>query len=451
MPKITVIMPSLNVAGYIRPCMESVLAQTMQDMEILVIDAGSEDGTWEILQEYAALDKRINMMQSDRKSYGYQVNLGISLARGEYVGIVETDDIILPDMYEILYGAAKSTKADYVKGVAEAFIETQRGENICHFIKVFPQEKYDACDGAVEMIPSKSPELVLNDFYLWSGIYRKEFMKNIRLNESAGAAYQDIGFMLQAHFKADWAVYIDRLVYRYRTDNATSSCFNKNAFRYLVQEYEYVDQLLQEKNVEWYSVCYYKMFRQTRERIHMMARSGEFWKEVIPDVNALAEKLKGAVKEDILKKSVFDVGEWDELTCFLEDPKKLYDVYIESFTTKDNILRKLLEEGKSRKVVIFGCGRWGKFCHILLESRVSGMVLAYCSSNIGNQETRIQGIEVLELGQAVRKYPNAQYIIASKFHAGEMREQLKALGMQDGQITEYTLGVDTDLLHAQML
>ena len=52
------------------------------------------------------------------------------------------------------------------------------------------------------MIPSKSPELVLNDFYLWSGIYRKEFMKNIRLNESAGAAYQDIGFMLQAHFKA---------------------------------------------------------------------------------------------------------------------------------------------------------------------------------------------------------------------------------------------------------
>lgn len=447
MPKITVIMPSLNVAGYIRPCMESVLAQTIQDMEILAIDAGSEDGTWEILQEYATIDKRINLMQSDRKSYGYQVNLGISLARGEYVGIVETDDIILPDMYEILYGAAKSTKADYVKGVAEAFMETQRGENICHFIKAFPQERYDACDGAVEMIPSKRPELVLTDFYLWSGIYRKEFVKNIRLNESAGAAYQDIGFMLQAHFKADRAVYLDRLVYRYRTDNATSSCFNKNAFRYLVQEYEYVDQLLQEKNVKWHSVCYYKMFRQTRERIHMMARSGEFWKEAIPDVNTLAEKLKGAVKEDILKKSEFDVGEWDELTCFLRDPKKLYDTYIGSLTTKNNILQKLLEEVKSRKVVIFGCGKWGKFCHILLESRISGMVLAYCSSNIGSQEMKIQGAEVLELGEAVRKYPNAQYIIASKLYAGEMREQLKALGMQDGQITEYTLGVDTDLLH----
>ena len=321
--------------------------------------------------------------------------------------------------------------------------------DICHFIKVFSQERYDTCDGAIVAIPSKSPELVLTDFYLWSGIYRKEFVKHIRLNESAGAAYQDIGFMLQAHFKADRAVYIDRPVYRYRTDNTASSCFDKSAFRYLVQEYEYVDQLLQEKNVEWRSACHCKMFRQTRERIYMMARSGEFWTEAVPYVNVLAEKLKVAVKENILRKSDFNAEEWDELTCLLSQPNQLYDAYKASLLEKNIIMQGLLKKVENRKAVIFGCGKWGRFCHILLESRKPGTVLVYCDNNLENQQANVQGIAVLELEQAIWKYPNAQYIIASKFHAGEMREQLKALGMPDGQITEYTLGMDTDLLHAK--
>ena len=69
MAKVTIIMPSLNVVKYIRPCMESVLAQTLQDIEILVIDAGSTDGTEEILQEYASVDNRVKVVHSDKKSY----------------------------------------------------------------------------------------------------------------------------------------------------------------------------------------------------------------------------------------------------------------------------------------------------------------------------------------------------------------------------------------------
>ena len=98
MPKLTVILPSLNVSAYIRECLESVMGQTMTDMEILCIDAGSTDGTCEIISEYTARDSRIRLIHSDRKSYGYQINLGISLARGEYLGIVETDDCISADM-----------------------------------------------------------------------------------------------------------------------------------------------------------------------------------------------------------------------------------------------------------------------------------------------------------------------------------------------------------------
>ena len=106
-PLVTVIMPSYNVVKYIKTCMESVLAQTLTGLEILLIDAGSTDGTLDILQEYADRDGRIRLIHSEKKSYGYQVNMGIRMAQGEYIGIVETDDFIEPDMYETLYGAAQ--------------------------------------------------------------------------------------------------------------------------------------------------------------------------------------------------------------------------------------------------------------------------------------------------------------------------------------------------------
>ena len=102
MPKVSVIMPSLNVVQYIQECMESVVRQTLSDIEIICVDAGSTDGTLEILQEFAKKDQRISIIVSDKKSYGYQMNLGLKAAKGEYIGIVETDDFIEPNMYEDL-------------------------------------------------------------------------------------------------------------------------------------------------------------------------------------------------------------------------------------------------------------------------------------------------------------------------------------------------------------
>ena len=79
------------------------------------------------------------------------------------------------------------------------------------------------------------------------------------------------------------------------------------------------------------------------------------------------------------------------------------------------------------------------------------MVLAYCDNDATKHQSLVQGIEVLGLPQAVRKYPDAQYVIAGKFHTGEMREQLKAIGIDDGQIIEYTLGVDETLFLAEAM
>ena len=83
MPVVSILMPSLNVVKYISECMESVIRQTLKDIEIICIDAGSTDGTFEKLVEYTEKDNRIRIIKSDRKSYGYQMNLGIDAAKGE--------------------------------------------------------------------------------------------------------------------------------------------------------------------------------------------------------------------------------------------------------------------------------------------------------------------------------------------------------------------------------
>ena len=83
MPEITVVMPTLNVKKYVKQCIESVLRQTFRDIEVLIIDAGSDDGTEEIIREFEKRDQRVRVICSERRSYGYQVNRGITEALGK--------------------------------------------------------------------------------------------------------------------------------------------------------------------------------------------------------------------------------------------------------------------------------------------------------------------------------------------------------------------------------
>ena len=76
-PLVSVIMPSLNVVKYIDECIQSVLNQSLKEIEIICVDAGSTDGTYERLKEYETNDSRVRVILSDKRSYGYQVNLGI--------------------------------------------------------------------------------------------------------------------------------------------------------------------------------------------------------------------------------------------------------------------------------------------------------------------------------------------------------------------------------------
>ena len=112
MPKVSVVVPIYNVEKYLRECLDSIVGQTLKDIEIICVDDGSTDRSLSILREYEQKDPRIKVITKPNAGYGHSMNMGLDAATGEYMGIVDSDDYILPDMYETLYGFAVKDDLD---------------------------------------------------------------------------------------------------------------------------------------------------------------------------------------------------------------------------------------------------------------------------------------------------------------------------------------------------
>jgi len=115
-PNVSIIVPIYNVEPYLHRCLDSLVNQTLKDIEIICINDCSPDNSLDILKEYAEKDERINIINFE-KNQGVSVarNTGIEIAKGEYIGFVDSDDYVDLDFYEKLYKKARETDADMVK------------------------------------------------------------------------------------------------------------------------------------------------------------------------------------------------------------------------------------------------------------------------------------------------------------------------------------------------
>lgn len=241
MIKVTVIVPVYNNELYIRECLESIMNQTMKELEILVVNDGSTDGTLEIIQELAGTDSRIIIYDIQNSGYGKAVNLGISHARGEYIGIVESDDYIAPEMFEELYTVAKNNDLDIVKGDFYKFIGEGTGRSL-EYISMCKEDLY----GRI-MCPACDREAFGGKIYIWAGIYKKEFLEkyNIRVHESPGASYQDNGFWFITFMYAKKVCFVHKAYYYLRRDNPNSSMMAKDKLECIFEEYRYIKNIMQ--------------------------------------------------------------------------------------------------------------------------------------------------------------------------------------------------------------
>ncbi len=184
MNKVSIIVPVYNIEKYLAKCLDSLINQTLEDIEIICVNDGSTDNSAEILNEYAQKDCRIKIINQDNAGLSAARNTGINAANGEYIGYVDSDDWIDLNFYEKLYNAAKDTDAD----IAVAGIKRVGGEHYKE--KVFlkfeepattenTDEKFRLCD-----IPDKS--------YVWNKIYKLSEIKKHNLYFRVGVNYEDI-------------------------------------------------------------------------------------------------------------------------------------------------------------------------------------------------------------------------------------------------------------------
>lgn len=214
---VSIVVPVYNVEKYLKKCLKSILQQTLKNIEIIVIDDGSTDNSPNIIDEFANLDHRIIAIHQKNSGYSAAVNRGIKLSRGQYIGIVESDDYIEPTMYEKLYQRGIKDKADIVKGGFFKYnsLAPKGHQNIYYFcpsgidLRNAPKTPFSA---------TQWPIIIAFHASIWSSVYKSELIKKNKLPESAGASYQDFPFMLAVMSRANKISIVPDGLYHWRND-----------------------------------------------------------------------------------------------------------------------------------------------------------------------------------------------------------------------------------------
>ncbi len=408
--KVSVVMPSLNVANYIRECIESVINQTLREIEIICVDAGSTDGTLEILEEYQKKDSRIRILHSPVKSYGYQMNMGMDEANGEYFAIVETDDYIKPNMYEELYKLAEDNYLDIIKSDHCLFVTDDNNEK--HFSYRPMVANLDICKYGVAYAPAENLDVFEFGNNIWTSLYNMSFLRtnNIRFHESAGAAYQDNGFWFLTMASASRLMYHNKAYYMLRRDNPNSSIHSREKVFCICDEYDYIRNEIMKRSelvktfVPLCAVARFRNYDWTYERV------ADEYKEMF-------------------------------LERFASDFKKLMDageIHGEYFSMERSIcLRMILDAPETYKnYKLFVVGQIGTYYNLEEYDRVKHeLECAYnsLSFRIGRMMTwplrRLRGVL-----QRVKKTPNAYY-----------KEILKKAGNESKKEYEFYNNLTRDL------
>lgn len=187
--KVSVIIPVYNTEKYLKDCLESVVNQTLQELEIILINDGSTDSSLSIMERYKEkYPERIQLLSKENGGQATARNMAIPLCHGEYIGFVDSDDYIEPTMYETMYKKALDTKADYVECDYVNVKINDRGE----------QERIADYGSRVREYTGKRDMFIDPMLAPWNKIYRRELLQNSEVIFPEGLIYEDTAFCLKA-------------------------------------------------------------------------------------------------------------------------------------------------------------------------------------------------------------------------------------------------------------
>ena len=216
--KISIIIPVYNAEKYIKQCLNSIITQTIHDIEIICIDDCSTDNSLKILKEYALKDNRIKIIeQKVNQGQGVGRNEAIKITEGEYIGFVDPDDWIEPNMYKEMYNKAKEFDTDIVTCNIERFFENSSQVDHIDTIKKISKIDKTIKSGVVFNFKKTEKEfLARTNNFAWCRIYRRELVTKYDIRFAPIRTGEDKLFCCLAKLLADKIIHIDKEFYHYR-------------------------------------------------------------------------------------------------------------------------------------------------------------------------------------------------------------------------------------------
>ena len=304
---ISVIIPVYNVEKYLQECVDSVLSQTYENYEIILIDDGSTDSSGAICDEFAVGNEKIKVIHKENGGLSHARNTGLSLAQGEYIYFLDSDDYLDDNAFSLMLERIEKENADFLFFDAHSFNDEGRDFNIP---QNYIRKKHYVSSKGIEMLA----ELYKNkDFHsaVQLFFFRKSFLQKENLTFLNGAVYEDVLYAYQAFCKAECVAHINCPIYfrRYRENSIMTSHKNIHHFESIVRIFgelnlfsstEYSELLAVQKS--YLSRCAFnifnvyeklsskdkKIFRNTLDTAKKIIQSNDFYEN-----KALKMRCKG--------------------------------------------------------------------------------------------------------------------------------------------------------------
>ncbi|WP_129618159.1 MULTISPECIES: glycosyltransferase family 2 protein [Bacteroides] len=259
LPLVSVIVPVYNVEKYLKQCLDSLINQTLRNIEIICVNDASPDNSLTILREYEAKDCRVKIVDlKENLCIGGARNVGIKIAHAQYIAFLDSDDWVAVDMYEKLYLKAISTNADIVNC---DYFEYYSDNDIRTIVK-YPKSVFD------QVKEESNKHFILQMPAAWHNLYKIGLFKsNLLFPEHT--FYEDAAIMSTIFLLANRIVKVNIPLYYYRMNNIASICRRKGDYRFFeringmniliqhMQEYGFYEKYNEELEYQYMHIAYH--------------------------------------------------------------------------------------------------------------------------------------------------------------------------------------------------
>lgn len=349
--KISVIIPVYNACDYVSQCLDSVLAQSLKEIEIICVDDGSTDNSYEILQRYQKADGRIRVIRQENQFAGIARNRGIKIASGEYLYFLDSDDYIEETFLEKMYEAARNNDADVV--ICDVFFEDMFTGRIDPRISKMEKDFLPEKHSRFNRINVAEGLFQITNGWPWDKLFRRGFIEKESLSFTASRTANDGYFVFMALGLAESIAKVDERLVTHRMNDLGSLSNTRESSWHCGFEMLYdIEDGLRRAHI----------YDSLRQSFLNFALSYLLW--------SMEEMRSGAIRKKIFRAIVDEAGNRWELSQYGAEyfydgtwyKKYIYMVLhsFEEYEQKYFIEFPFKKVARGSKIVLYGAGRNGK-------------------------------------------------------------------------------------------